>query len=465
MRVLRLLSVGFLLAAAATGAGAAVQEPQEWPWGEAKGGLQSRVCFEKRVYKQGEPIVCWIEVRNASDQPVRYDGRAGASLQIADPHGKAPPDIAEYWQMGGPSPDDDALAKIYAYPTIRPGQVLDRGRNRLDTRLYMREPGVYRFRWPGAEPLPPQVHYNVLMVMEISAGRAVGDEAWRKKFAPPPDICAFPPAPEVTIKVVPAPGGGPDGDIVGRILRVLPPGWRVNGASLLSENVAAGGRPRGRGSRLWLAHHPVPNVTTNSAFVRVWVMAERDADAAGYLGSGKLGHVYLRGAEKSPSRWGHLPHDIATALAVENPPPKPPGPDWGRAISYILRACHERSKVSHDAFGLLCTRSDLKPREGDVARLSFQHNLATASKAKPWARKDPKAPYYEVHFSAVPSVRPAQPSPWDTIVEWESGPGRKGQVWYRVVSDDGAFRKALTAILDGEVRRALGQEQREGKGQ
>jgi len=59
-------------AAAATGTAdsAAAQDRSE-----SGGGLQSRLVIGKTVLRQGEPIEVKVLLRNASDKPVRYDGR------------------------------------------------------------------------------------------------------------------------------------------------------------------------------------------------------------------------------------------------------------------------------------------------------------------------------------------------------------------------------------------------------
>ncbi|MBM4038692.1 MAG: hypothetical protein FJ290_09270 [Planctomycetes bacterium] len=85
----RCIFAAAVLAAALTGCAVLTAHgPQEWPWGRTRRGLQSRIVFERHVYKQGEPIVCWVEVRNASDRPVPYDGRVGANVTIAGPNGQ-----------------------------------------------------------------------------------------------------------------------------------------------------------------------------------------------------------------------------------------------------------------------------------------------------------------------------------------------------------------------------------------
>ncbi|MBM4042154.1 MAG: hypothetical protein FJ290_26965 [Planctomycetes bacterium] len=81
--------VGPMLAAILAGCAVPVtRSPEDWPWGRTRRGLQSRIVFEKHVYQQGEPVVCWVEVRNASGKPVPYDGRVVAWRTAAGTKGE-----------------------------------------------------------------------------------------------------------------------------------------------------------------------------------------------------------------------------------------------------------------------------------------------------------------------------------------------------------------------------------------
>jgi hypothetical protein len=128
----------------------------------------------------------------------------------------------------------------------------------------------------------------------------------------------------VEFQVTPAPGGGPDGDLVGRLLAILPPGWKINGAILQVDKVRIAGYKWIRGSWISLVHRPVAGLLDNNSGMSVWVTslaAERDPPSADppaeHLGQGVLGHVYLRKEFGDPdARWPGAAQAIGAALGV-----------------------------------------------------------------------------------------------------------------------------------------------------
>ncbi len=436
---------------------------EDWPWGRTRRGLQSRIVFEKHVYRQGEPIVCWVEVRNASDKPVLYDDRVGSNVEIAGPDGHEPPKIQGrfYSIMLPPKMVDIGERKAppaYAYPTLKPHDVYRCGPDRLDDRRYFGQAGRYRLRWPGATP-NPAVEASILDSLDELCGRSAQPKEQREA---PADVRAFPPAADVTIEVVPAPGGGPDSGLLGRLIRAMPPEWAAYDPLLLKESVELPGHRPGRGSFLGLVHMPRSNYMMNVAFLWVWVMAEaaeRDPKAtqapAEYLGRGKVGHVYIKPHVSDFGgpwpRWLHAAHDIAVALEVENPPPKPDGPDWGRLVCRILRECEVRG----GSLASMCEYAKLTHGESELVKMEYVSNVAPAPMGSPPARKEPQWPYRDVLLVVRPAGSGRQAQAWDRVLEWRTKAGTKGEVCWRIASDDAPFARALRAVVDKEVRRFL----------
>jgi hypothetical protein len=207
----------------------------------------------------------------------------------------------------------------------------------------------------------------------------------------------------------------------------------------------------------------------NVAFLWVWVMAEaaeRDPKAtrapAEYLGKGKLGHVYIEPHVSDFGgpwpRWLHAARDIAVALEVENPPPKPDGPDWGRLLCRILRECEEVRTRRPQGFWYLCEYGKFTRGEGELVKMQLAMNLAPAASGSPPSRKEPGWPYYEVLLAVRPAGTGAQPQKWDKVVKWRTAAGSKGEVCWRVASDDTPFARALRRIFDRETREFLAEQ-------
>ena len=135
MRCLVAVVAGLVLSVLA-GRAAAGEGPQDgWPWSPAVRGVQSRLRFAKHTFKQGEPIVVHIEIRNVGDKPVPYDRRRGAAVRKVGPDGNEPPDITRSWQIAGDF-DRSKQPPLYVYPTLRPGQIIQLGRHRFDLNHY-----------------------------------------------------------------------------------------------------------------------------------------------------------------------------------------------------------------------------------------------------------------------------------------------------------------------------------------
>jgi hypothetical protein len=439
---------------------------------DAAGDLQSRLVARKTAFCQGEPIEVKVLVRNASDKAVRFDGRevgfaewGGWTLfAVTGPDGKAAPPIYATLQITG-------YYGQYEYPALAAGVEIQVDAAQLDTYFYMRTPGKYRIAWRGTRVWPRDM--KAIGVLSPDRGKE-WDEPIRqaRRIAAP-----LPPPGEVEIEVVPAPGGGPDGDLVGRVLKVLPPGWCVSGAEILAEKVAPPGGKTGRGSAMALVHAPQPDFLPNMATMHLYVMADPYAggpapsgQSVAYLGRGRLGHVYLQcgpgPAFNDPlGRWNHAAHNLAVALEVTDPPPQAPArPDWGRMVSAILADCQaEAGKVP--ALAYFCALVKLQRHEGELAALDYEGNFVPPTQASPAARQDPGLPYYRVMLSVRPGGGEGQlvMGRAGKSVQWDGTSTTRGYAVERlgvnivitVLTDDDAFARALAAILDRHVTSAL----------
>ena len=437
--------------------------------------LQSRLVAEKASVRQGEPIHVKVLARNASGKPVRYDGRevtyaewGGWTLfEVRGPDGKPATAIYAPLQI-------NSFYGQYNHPTLAPGNEVQADAAQIETYFYMRTPGKYRIAWRGTQVWPPDM-------TAIGVLSAYGRQGWEGPIREARKIAApLPPPAEIEVEVTPAPGGGPDGDLVGRVLRVLPPGWQIAGAELLADKVVPpGSKQAGRGSMMTLVHTPHPDFVPNSAMMRLYVMAEPPAagpappDKTGaYLGSGKLGRVYLQsgpGPEfNAPlARWNRAAHDLAVALEVTEPAPQPPPPaqpDWGRMASAILADCLAEADKAR-ALAYFCAVADLKPDDGELAAMKYESNLVPPTKATPAARRDPQTPYYRVMLSVRPTRGPTQleMNAADKSIRWDGATATRGYAVKRlgvdivitVLTDDAPFARILNAILDREVTAAL----------
>ena len=408
--------------------------PNVSPWGETLDGLQGRLIIEHESRRQGESIWARVEIRNTTDKPVPCDVGSPATgrdvrlerFLVTAPGGAPAPRI-------GPPPRDFRGRRGSEIPRLAPGESLVLLPTRLDACCYMRKPGAYAVRW--------------------ESDRASG---W-------PEL---PPTGTARVTVTPAPNGEPDGDLVGRLLKVLPDGWIVSSARLLQPDVAPYARRAGRGSCVGLLHRPDPASSENEATIGVCIMAEpAELDPAWehvtpsrLLGKGELGHVYLRTA-RVEGRWSQAERDIALALGVEPPPPKPQGPDWGRLVCRILARCQKRAAGS-PGFGRFLRDASLNPwKGGELAAIRFVVRPRGPAESLPLRWAYGASFWYDMALS----VRPlGQPAPDGRLIRKSEVLERLGlEVYFRAASDDAGFRDAMNAILEREVERFLDEANRQ----
>jgi len=455
---------------------------EDWPWGEPVHGLESRLVFEKRVYREGEQIVCSVEVRNVGDKTVTYDDRTRAFVQILGPDRQETQDTHGV-QRGGSSymsrlcyVDENGRRLVpppYKYPLLKSGEVFRVEAYRVDGFRYLNKAGRYVFRWPGAKPVPP-----VDLEDWKASLRGFGDNTpvsrEEESKAPPEtrvvpaEVCAFPAAADVRIQVARVPGRLPQGDLKGRLLRVMPPEWEMEDPAPLDDpNGPFGYKPR-HSYRFDLAHFPAARYMSNCTGLRVWVLAdaaERDPKAkvraAEYLGKGKLGHVYAD--MSSPEfggplpRWLHAKHDIAAVLGVETPPSKPDGPDWGRLICRILGECQRRPWCGWS----LLHHGQIQRRGADLVRLKYYWSEWGGISVPP-SSEDFKVRPDDVLFAVRSAESAPRDAAWDRVIDWRTPAGTRGQIVWRVRSDDRIFAEQIQAIFERVTMAFLRKQQRDG---
>ena len=205
--------------------------------------------------------------------------------------------------------------------------------------------------------------------------------------------------------------------------------------------------------------------------MKVFVRDKPDAELATrksvmVLGKGRLGHVYLDKRGGDPfGRWEYAAHDIAVALAVTGPrPAKPAGPDWGRMVCRILAECLRESEKTESLQRVLAGVPTGPPHQQHM-RIYCESNLVPPTKIAGAARKDPESPYYRVGLSVRPAGETGQLdlTVTDRSIRWDGKAAVRGyavqrlgvEIGITVMSDDAEFVKAINAILDQEVSRAL----------
>ena len=347
----------------ASPAGGRARSVEAGTWSNAINGVQGRFVVERTTFKQGEPFAIKLQVRNAGDKAVRY----ASDLKIIDPDGAPAISLWESMQISYLGPWRPS------HPLLKPGEMIETRLDSLHTSFYLRKVGKYRLRWEATDVWPhdpvkeaelaksdagPFVELPGGGLNEWLASKAAADEA---KTTP---AARRPAAREIVVEVTPAPGGGPGRDLIGPMLKIMPPGWSINGADQ---------------TYVGLVHRPVSNVLPNSAYMKVFVRDKPDAKLAGdksvtVLGKGKLGHVYLATSVGDPlGRWNHAAHDIAVALAVSDPrPTRPAEPDWGRMVCHILAECLRQSRNTKSLPRVLAG-APTKPPQGHM-RIHFEFN-------------------------------------------------------------------------------------------
>lgn len=165
--------------------------------------------------------------------------------------------------------------------------------------------------------------------------------------------------------------GRTDGDLVGRLLKVIPVGWRIESAKLGIRDAQPMGRSPGPGSEIQLTHRSNREARRPDALVILWAMSRPSAwdresphSPVDYVGEGRLGHVYLLAANvhDNPARyWTDYRGDIAVALeAARRPSGSGAEISWGEPISGLqagIRVNALIEKPSHQAMLVLSVRN------------------------------------------------------------------------------------------------------------
>ncbi len=268
--------------------------------------------------------------------------------------------------------------------------------------------------------------------------------------------------------------GGADEDLVGRLLTILPPGWEIEAAELLADEVRPPQRLPGQGSSIALVHRPTAGTPSNNAAMTLYVMEKPSSippqpsdQPARYLGSGKHGHVYLadgRAESAAHARWSHAKYDIATALKVtESKPEKPTGPDWGRMFAGILRDCSEQ-RTDCESLAGFCDQVAENTGNKENYAFVYKSNVEIDWDQQPLAckRKDFGRPYYYARVSITPRDLPPDPDAsrriaWDqyAAVRKYSIPWLQAGITITVMSDDEKFPAALNPVLDRQINHVL----------
>jgi len=294
-----------------------VDVAKDVPWGEPDGGLQTRLRADAKVFAAGEPILVTVEVRNLAKKTLHYhmpQVAINGRIEVKDAAGRRVPYVYGSAQ------------------TMNPLQSLELGQERvldavdLADYYFLRKPGTYTARWPGAKawgamtaafegmpkpqpdtdlPLTNTFGFRVLSsdrVTPFDLALGVLLESCPKEWL----ICAAPP--------------------VSRLGRPGPQWSRVPCRSYRLEH-----RDMYRDGRLdRLQIHPITlHLALEKAVEEPWDLdMEEEKRRTEYIGRGPLGHVYLEPIHQSAIKhWPSVGADIARCMkltrATEVPGQKP----------------------------------------------------------------------------------------------------------------------------------------------
>jgi hypothetical protein len=373
------------------------------------------------------------------------------AYEVTGPDGQPAPPVHESRQIA-------ESARSYQYPALEPGKSVQITAVDLDQYFYVRKIGKYRVRWKGSKARPAD---------EIAAvKRAMADEL----VTPAPILAEdIPPTAFVEFEMVPSPGGGPDGNLVGRLLAILPPGWIVNGNQLLMEQKDASGSPHGRSSSIILSYYSMPGwLSAHKSDIHV-VVSDLPEDPgenqpSALLGRGPLGYVYLVPTDyRAAPVWNHYAYDIAVALEVNDPKPTAPeGQDWGRMVAAIIADCSKEESLQKAA---IKAKPNAEKEKGLFTSMHFEDNILIENSLWLPHRLDPKRPCYLVNLDVTPDTTGIQIEPeaadrsikWDGKTIWRAYDIKRLGIMLSIVvsSDDEAFAKTMNAIIDREVTKTL----------
>jgi len=470
------LTAGILAVLITRSASTADQTTADERWSAVTNGVQTRLVLDKTTFERGEQMRAKVLVRNVTDKPIRYDGRGGRfSLVYVDGNEeKLVPERSVFGQiiLGSHSVDWNKRPepkRVYDFPILEPGKAVEVQAYPLYDISQILVSGKYRLEWTGTS---------------VGAAEEFGMEYWTVFIAGKWDkwydelqekakkIAVGLPRPAAVEFVVTEPSvAAPGGAALGRIQRVMPLGWRIQGIYLPSERIDGAGHARDAVPKstmvVRLVHRPKPDLKCrNAAYMRVYIAPRRvspDAERERkllFLGRCPLGEAYLYG--DSGGRWSHVSYDIASALSVTDPhPKKPDGPDWGRVVSRILWRFEKRSHFKHSHYGmrLLLDTAELTPPPGQLARIHYRHN-AREDEGKKGAlvREDAGYPYYYVNFKITPTRQAKEERQPQIFVDRRlDGQGLWRytalgvDIQFDVQSDDEQSVKVLNSAVEAEV--------------
>lgn len=275
-------------------------QAKDVPWGEAEGGLQTRIRADRNRYYAGDPIPITVEVRNVSDETLRYflpQVAINGRITVKDAQSRDVPYIHGTAQTSNP------------LMSLEPGKTAVLDAQDLAEYHFLREPGKYTAHWPGRR------------------ARERPDRPGRKKKRPKDS--SLPPTNTFHFEVLPSDRVDPFDQALGLLIEKCPKDWHVESGPRFTRL----GRPGTQRSRVPCHQYRFVHKDRfrcglldrlQIRTITIWIAREKaaeepwDVDEYGqkrkteYLGQGKHGHIYVEPIHESPLK--HWPSAIADIM-------------------------------------------------------------------------------------------------------------------------------------------------------
>ena len=279
------------------------------PWGEPDGGLRTRLRADGNTFAAGEPIPVTVEVRNIAKKTLHYhvpqiamNGR----IDVKDSAGRRVPYVHDMAQTMNPLLSLEAgQAHVLEAPD-------------LASYYFLRKPGAYTARWPGAKAWGVMPAALEGMPAEPRDSDLPGTNTFAFRVLPSDCVELFDLA-------------------LGALLASRPREWRIDAAPPVSRL----GRPGSQWSRVpcrqyrfehremygdgrldRLQIHPITlYLALERAVGEPWDLdAEAKKKRTQYLGRGPFGYAYLAPVHDSAAkRWPSVTKDIRECLKLARP--------------------------------------------------------------------------------------------------------------------------------------------------
>jgi len=281
-------------------------EVTDVPWGEAKGGLQTRISAPRSKFYAGGRVPVKVEIRNVGQQTLHYRVPLVAVndwVKVLDSHGNPVPYLEGLFQTINP------------LVVIKPGESRVLDQFSLGDSCFLLKPGKYTAHWPGCK------------ARGSSGGALPGIEQPQDSEIPATNTFSF--------EIVPAAERNPAGQAMTILEGKCPRDWTLEQSrwSLVSP------RPGPQWSRVplqWYSFNrsgrcdcgptttkgPMHTVSVRLAREKAveepWQIDDEKARPSEYLGETPFGHLYVEAGDPNLAKhWPTAKSDIAQWLKAK----------------------------------------------------------------------------------------------------------------------------------------------------